>query len=45
MQLRPGRLVTFASMIDGIGAACAYAIILGMIATALAPLFAPLLRP
>jgi hypothetical protein len=43
MQYRPGK--PMASMIDGIGAACAYAIILGMLATAVAPLFAPLLRP
>jgi hypothetical protein len=27
-----------------VGAACAYAVILGMIATALAPLFTPLLQ-
>ena len=46
MQLRPGKpMKPMAWMIDGIGAACAYAIILGMLATALAPLFAPLLRP
>ena len=34
----------FAHMVDLVGAACAYAVILGMIATALAPLFAPLLQ-
>jgi hypothetical protein len=33
-----------AHVIDVVGATCAYAIILGMIATALAPLFAPLLQ-
>ena len=42
MQLRPGK--PMASMIDVIGAACAYAIILGMLVTAIAPLFAPLLQ-
>jgi hypothetical protein len=31
-------------MVDLIGEACAYAVILGMIATALAPLFTPLLQ-
>jgi hypothetical protein len=33
-----------AHMVDLVGAACAYAVILGMIATALAPLFTPLLQ-
>jgi hypothetical protein len=40
MHLRRGRPI--ADMIDMFGAACAYAIILGMIVTALAPLFTPL---
>jgi hypothetical protein len=32
----------FAVMIETLGSVCAYAIIVGMLATALAPLFAPL---
>jgi hypothetical protein len=31
-----------AGMIDLVGAACAYAVIFGMLATAIAPLFTPL---
>jgi hypothetical protein len=42
MHLRHGK--PLASLIDLLGATCAYAIILGMIATALAPLFTPLFR-
>ncbi|HUI98338.1 MAG TPA: hypothetical protein VLX44_21490 [Xanthobacteraceae bacterium] len=42
MHLRHGRQL--ADMGDLIGAACAYAIILGMLATALAPLFVPLFQ-
>jgi hypothetical protein len=42
MHLRHDR--HFADVIDHIGAVCAYAIILGMLATALAPLFIPLFR-
>ena len=34
-----------AEMADMVGAACAYVIILGMLATALAPLVLPLFRP
>ena len=33
-----------AGVADKVGAACAYAIILGMLATALAPLFIPLVK-
>ena len=33
-----------ASVMDQVGAACAYLIILGMLATAIAPLFTPLLH-
>jgi hypothetical protein len=42
MHLRHGRHI--ADMADMIGAACAYAIILCMIATALAPLVVPLFQ-
>jgi hypothetical protein len=42
MRLRHGR--QFADMADMIGAACAYVIILGMLATALAPLIMPLFQ-
>jgi hypothetical protein len=42
MHLRHSK--ELAGMADMIGAACAYAIILGMIATALAPLVMPLFR-
>ena len=42
MQLRRGNPIS--TMVDRLGAACAYAIIFGMLATALAPLFAPLLE-
>jgi hypothetical protein len=42
MHLRHGK--ELAGMADMIGAACAYAIILGMIATALAPLVMPLFQ-
>ena len=42
MQLRRGK--PMASVIDAIGATCAYAIIISMLATAIAPLFAPLLQ-
>jgi hypothetical protein len=42
MHLRYGK--ELAGMADMIGAACAYAIILGMIATALAPLVMPLFQ-
>jgi hypothetical protein len=41
MQLRREKPVS--ALIDWVGAACAYAIILGMLATALAPLITPLL--
>jgi hypothetical protein len=33
-----------AGLIDRVGAACAFVIILGMLATALAPVFVPLLH-
>jgi hypothetical protein len=39
MHVRHGKPI--AGMLELIGATCAYAIILGMIATALAPLFTP----
>ncbi len=42
LQLRHGKPI--AAVIDRLGAACAYAIILGMLVTALAPLFTPLLQ-
>jgi hypothetical protein len=42
MHLRHGRHL--ADMADMIGAACAYVIILGMLATALAPLVMPLFQ-
>ncbi len=42
MHLRHGK--ELAGMVDMIGAACAYAIILGMIATALAPLVIPFVQ-
>ena len=42
MQAHRDKLLTH--MVDLIGEACAYAVILGMIVTALAPLFAPLLQ-
>ena len=42
MHLRHDR--SFAGMMDMIGSACAYAIILGMLATALAPLVTPFFR-
>ena len=42
MQLHRGSPII--TMVDRLGAACAYAIILGMLVTALAPLFAPLLH-
>ncbi len=42
MQLRHGKPIS--AMVDRLGAACAYAIIVGMLVTALAPLFAPLLE-
>jgi hypothetical protein len=42
MHLRHGK--EFADMADMVGAACAYAIILGMLATALAPLVIPLFQ-
>jgi hypothetical protein len=42
MHLRHGRQL--AGMADMVGAACAYAIILGMLATALAPLVIPLFQ-
>jgi hypothetical protein len=42
MHLRYARQL--AGMADLIGAACAYAIILGMLATALAPLLVPLFQ-
>jgi hypothetical protein len=42
MHLRHGK--ELAGMADMVGAACAYAIILGMLATALAPLVIPLIR-
>jgi hypothetical protein len=42
MHLRHGRQL--AGMADMIGAACAYAIILGMLATALAPLVIPFVQ-
>ncbi len=42
MQLRHRNPIS--AMVDRLGAACAYAIILGMLVTALAPLFAPLLE-
>ncbi len=42
MHLRHGRQL--AGMADVVGAACAYAIILGMLATALAPLVIPLIQ-
>ena len=42
MQLRHEKPIS--AVIDWLGAACAYAIILGMLATAVAPLFAPLLQ-
>jgi len=42
MHLRHGK--ELAAMAEMIGAACAYAIILGMIATALAPLVLPLVQ-
>jgi hypothetical protein len=42
MRLRHARRL--AGMADLIGAACAYAIILGMLATAIAPLFMPLFQ-
>jgi len=42
MHLRHGK--EFAHLGDMIGAACAYAIILGMLATALAPLVIPLVK-
>lgn len=40
MHARPGR--PFAVVMETLGTVCAYAIIVGMLATALAPLFAPL---
>jgi hypothetical protein len=42
MHLRHGKQL--ADMADRVGAACAYAIILGMLATALAPLVIPLVQ-
>ncbi len=42
MHLRQGWHM--AEFVDLIGAACAYAIILAMLATALAPLFVPLFQ-
>ncbi len=42
MQLRHGSPIR--TTVDRLGEACAYAIILGMLVTALAPLFAPLLE-
>ncbi len=42
MHLRHGHQL--AHMIDLIGAACAYAIIFGMLATALAPMVIPLFQ-
>jgi hypothetical protein len=42
MQLRHERPIS--AVIDWLGAACAYLIIVGMLATALAPLFTPLLE-
>jgi hypothetical protein len=42
MHLRHGK--ELANVADMIGAACAYAIILGMLATALAPLVIPLVQ-
>ena len=42
MQLRHGKPIN--TVIDRVGAACAYAIILGMLVTALAPLVTPLLH-
>jgi hypothetical protein len=42
MHLRHGRQL--AGMADMVGAACAYAIILGMLATALAPLVIPFVQ-
>lgn len=42
MQLRDMKPI--GAMIDRLGAACAYAIIFGMLVTAVAPLFAPLLQ-
>ncbi|HUI95915.1 MAG TPA: hypothetical protein VLX44_09205 [Xanthobacteraceae bacterium] len=42
MQLRHEKPIS--ALIDRLGAACAYAIIFGMLATALAPLVAPLLQ-
>jgi hypothetical protein len=42
MQLRHEK--PFSALIDWLGAACAYAVILGMLVTALAPLVTPLLQ-
>lgn len=42
MQLRHEKPIS--AVIDRVGAACAYAIVLGMLATALAPVVAPLLQ-
>jgi len=42
MHLRHGRQL--AGMADKVGAACAYAIILGMLATAIAPLVIPFVQ-
>jgi hypothetical protein len=42
MQAHREKPLTYVA--DLVGAACAYAIIFGMIATALAPLFTPLLH-
>ncbi len=41
MQLRRGKPIH--TVVDRLGEACAYAIILGLLVSALAPLFAPLL--
>jgi hypothetical protein len=42
MQLRHEKPIS--ALIDWLGAACAYAVILGMLVTALAPLVTPLLQ-
>ena len=42
MHVRHGGLI--AGMMEFVGATCAYAIIIGMIATALAPLVTPLFQ-
>ena len=42
MHLRHEKPIS--ALIDWVGAACAYTIILGMLATALAPLITPLLQ-